>query len=72
MDYTWQDAPSACGFCRHVDKRRIPVKKMFAHKTWTAAKKEFLWGTPAHRLHKCANNTNTQKKLKNKTVLTHR
>ena len=37
------------------------TKKMFAHKTWTAAKNEFLWGAPAHRLHKCANNTNTQK-----------
>ncbi len=31
--------------------------RMFAHRTWTAAKEESLWGTPDHRLHKHTDNT---------------
>ena len=55
-----QNWRKACGFCRHVDKQRFSSKRVFAHKTWTAAKKECLWETPDHRLHK---HTNTNKHL---------
>lgn len=53
----WGVARGACGFWRHVDKRRMPLKNSFAHKTWTAARKEYRWGTPDHRLHKHTDKT---------------